>query len=148
MEKILVAVDGSEGSKTALARGAEVAKCTDSEVLLLWVQRSFLDFERSDPEISGLWRVMEDSKVKKEIEAAGKRFLNASKKYLNDKSVNRVQTLLRWGHPVEEILKVAEEEKPDLIVLGSRGKRVQKAFLGSVSREVSDRAEVSVMLGR
>jgi nucleotide-binding universal stress UspA family protein len=72
MEKILVAVDGSEGSKTALARCAEVAKCTGSEVLLLWVQRSFLDFERSDPEIHGLWRVMEDSKVKKEKRMQGR----------------------------------------------------------------------------
>jgi nucleotide-binding universal stress UspA family protein len=85
---------------------------------------------------------------KKGEEDAGKRFLKSCKKYLNDKSVKNVKTLLRWGHPVEEILKVAEEEKPDLIVLGSRGKRVRKAFLGSVSREVSDRAKVSVMLGR
>jgi nucleotide-binding universal stress UspA family protein len=148
MEKILVAVDGSEGSKKALARCAEIAKCMDCEVIVLWVQRSLLELERSNPQVEALKRVMEEQNIKKEIETSVRGFLNSSKKFLLDNSVREVKTLLLWGHPVEEILKVADEEKVDLIVLGSRGRRIGKAFLGSVSREVSDRAKASVMIGR
>ncbi len=148
MEKILVAVDGSEGSKKALSRGAEIAKGMGCEVVVLWVQRSFLELERSDPQVEALKRVMEEQDIKDEIEAPAKRFLESSRAYLLDSSVKKVKTLLRWGHPVEEILKAADEENVDLIVLGSRGRRIGKAFLGSVSREVSDRAGVSVMIGR
>lgn len=148
MEKILVALDGSEDSKKALARCSEIAKCMGCEVILLWVQRSLLELERSDPQVEALMRVMEEQDVKKEIETPAERFLESSKKYLLDKSVKKVKTLLRWGHPVEEILQVADEENVDLIVLGSRGRRIGKAFLGSVSREVSERAKVSVMIGR
>jgi nucleotide-binding universal stress UspA family protein len=148
MDKILVAVDGSEDSRKALARCAEIAKCLGSEVVVLWVQRSLLELERSDPQVEALRRVMEQQELKKEVEATVKRFLDSSERYLLDNSVKKVKTLLRWGHPVEEILRVADEEKVDLIVLGSRGRRIGKAFLGSVSREVSDRAKVSVMIGR
>jgi nucleotide-binding universal stress UspA family protein len=54
---------------------------------------------------------------------------------------------MRWGHPAEEILKVAEEEKAEIIVMGSRGRR-RGILLGSVSKEVVERAKVCVMVAR
>ena len=45
--------------------------------------------------------------------------------------------LIRLGHPVEEILKVADEEDCDVIVLGTHGKGfLEQTFLGSVSSSV------------
>jgi nucleotide-binding universal stress UspA family protein len=45
--------------------------------------------------------------------------------------------LIRLGNPVEEILKVADEEDCDVIVLGSHGKGfLKQTFLGSVSSSV------------
>jgi nucleotide-binding universal stress UspA family protein len=45
--------------------------------------------------------------------------------------------LIRLGNPVEEILKVADEEDCDVIVLGSHGKGfLEQTFLGSVSSSV------------
>jgi len=45
--------------------------------------------------------------------------------------------LIRPGNPVEEILKVADEEDCDVIVLGSHGKGfLEQTFLGSVSNSV------------
>jgi nucleotide-binding universal stress UspA family protein len=45
--------------------------------------------------------------------------------------------LIRLGQPVEEILKVAEEEDCDVIVLGTHGKGfLKQTFLGSVSNSV------------
>ncbi len=45
--------------------------------------------------------------------------------------------LIRMGHPVEEILRAADEEDCDVIVLGSHGKGfLKQTFLGSVSNSV------------
>jgi nucleotide-binding universal stress UspA family protein len=45
--------------------------------------------------------------------------------------------LIRMGHPVEEILKVVDEEGCDVIVLGTHGKGfLKQTFLGSVSSSV------------
>jgi nucleotide-binding universal stress UspA family protein len=55
--------------------------------------------------------------------------------------------LVQVGYPVEEILKVADEEGCDLIVLGSHGKGfLQHTFLGSVSRSVLDRSRKPVFI--
>jgi nucleotide-binding universal stress UspA family protein len=45
--------------------------------------------------------------------------------------------LIRPGNPVEEILKVVDEESCDVIVLGTHGKGfLKQTFLGSVSNSV------------
>jgi nucleotide-binding universal stress UspA family protein len=57
------------------------------------------------------------------------------------------KTLVLIGHPVEEILKVAEEEGCDIIVLGSHGKGfLKQTFLGSVSSTVLHRSRKPVFI--
>ncbi len=59
-----------------------------------------------------------------------------------------VRMLLPYGHPVEEILRVAHEEQDDsLIVMGSQGRGfLAHVFLGSVSHQVVRSAPVPVLL--
>jgi nucleotide-binding universal stress UspA family protein len=53
--------------------------------------------------------------------------------------------VVQVGYPLEEILKTADEEGCDLIVLGTHGKGfLRHAFLGSVSRSVLERARKPV----
>ncbi|HZO91071.1 MAG TPA: universal stress protein [Chthonomonadaceae bacterium] len=53
------------------------------------------------------------------------------------------------GHPVDKITQVAEREKADLIVLGSRGLGVSEAaLLGSVSDGVLHHAHCPVLIVR
>jgi nucleotide-binding universal stress UspA family protein len=55
--------------------------------------------------------------------------------------------VVQVGYPVEEILKVADEEGCDLIVLGNHGKGfLQQTFLGSISRSVLDRTRKPVFI--
>jgi len=56
------------------------------------------------------------------------------------------ETVMKTGHPADEILGTAKEEAVEMIVIGSRGKKVSHLFMGSVSREVVDRSEVPVFL--
>jgi len=56
-------------------------------------------------------------------------------------------TLVRPGHPVEEILKAAEEEACDILILGTHGKGfLKQTFLGSVARSVLDRTRKPVFI--
>jgi nucleotide-binding universal stress UspA family protein len=44
------------------------------------------------------------------------------------------ETVIRSGHPVEEIVKEARRSKSDLIIIGSHGKgAIESAVLGSVT---------------
>jgi nucleotide-binding universal stress UspA family protein len=58
-------------------------------------------------------------------------------------------TEIRMGNPSEEIIKAADELKPDSIVLGSHGHRgVKHLVLGSVSDRVLRHAHCSVLIVR
>jgi nucleotide-binding universal stress UspA family protein len=49
--------------------------------------------------------------------------------------------------PADEIMKTAQEENVDLIVVGSRGLTEVKAFLlGSVSSKVSHRSKCPILI--
>jgi nucleotide-binding universal stress UspA family protein len=55
--------------------------------------------------------------------------------------------LVPIGHPVEEILKVADEEGCDAIVLGTHGKGfLKQTFLGSVAGSVLQRTRKPVFI--
>jgi nucleotide-binding universal stress UspA family protein len=69
-------------------------------------------------------------------------------KAFEEKGITGVKAVIKEGHPAEEILKTAQEEGVEMIVIGSRGKRLSNLFMGSVSREVTNRADVSVLIAR
>ncbi len=54
--------------------------------------------------------------------------------------------MLREGDPAEEIVKTAEEEGVDLIILGTGKDIIDKRLLGSVSEKVVHSAPCNVML--
>lgn len=154
MKKILIAVDGSEDSNKAIEKGAKLAKGSDSEVVLVAVQRCLVELESYLPGISYLLKKTEQvdeeefnnrlKEFENKLASIGRGLLDESKKSLEKAGITNVKTVLKCGKPAEEILKVAEEEKADLIVIGSRGKGLSKTVFGSVSRAVAMGSKVSV----
>lgn len=148
MKKILIAVDGSENSDRALSQGGKLAKEMDSEIVLVAVQRSLefylpvLDYflKKTEPQ--------EEEELEKKFESLSRDLLKESKESLEKNGITKDKTVVRIGKPAEEILKVAEEEGADLIVIGSRGKGLAKTVFGSVSREVIMESKVSVLVAR
>lgn len=134
--KILIAIDGSEGSKKAIKFASNLAKESDSSVTLLHV---IPKIETTKEEIIIL--------LKEEIgssEKAGKRYLEDGKKIAEESGI-KAETKLLEGHEVEEILK--ESENFDLIVTGSQGKgKVDKFLLGSVSSDLVHKSKVPVLV--
>lgn len=66
--------------------------------------------------------------------------------HLDKKGITGIKPVVRKGHTAEEIIKVSKEEEVEMIILGCRSSRMHNLFMGSVSREVTNNAEVSVLL--
>jgi len=151
MKKILIAVDDTKGTKKAFEFICNMCACMRPEsIILVYVEkfegRSLIDEMLGEAELSTLREVLEGTEYKQALDEKANRILSYYKKAIEEKGVSGVRTMIREGHPADEILKAAEEEKVDMIVVGSRGRRVSHLLTGSVSREVVNRAEVPVMV--
>ena len=58
-----------------------------------------------------------------------------------------VRVVIKRGVPLKEILKIEEEEKVSLIVIGSHGKtNIEEMLMGSVSEKVVRQAKSPVLV--
>lgn len=61
----------------------------------------------------------------------------------------QVETLVTMGIPVEEILKVANEEEVDIVVMGTHGRTgIAHSIMGSVAENMVRRAPCPVLVVR
>jgi nucleotide-binding universal stress UspA family protein len=60
----------------------------------------------------------------------------------------QVDSLTKIGDPTDEILQIANELKPDIIALGSKGMGGFRGVIGSISRYILSVAECSVLIGK
>jgi len=135
-EKILVPLDGSEYSIRALKIAVQIALKFDGKITLMHVYS-----------IGGL--AISPTPVEEFIEAirkVGASILADGEKKVKAEGV-QVETLLREGHTVEQIVKTCREGKFNLIVMGARGlSKIKEMFLGSVSEGVTRHAYCPVLV--
>lgn len=136
-QKILVPLDGSDHSLRALKISIQISKEFNGEITLIHVY-------------SEVWPYgMFATSIEQCIEAArkaGADILADGKKKARTERVE-VETLLKEGHPVEEILKTAKKGDFDLIVMGARGiSRIRGILIGSVSDGVTRHAPCPVFV--
>ncbi len=142
---ILLATDGSDCARQALEYLRDFPFPADSRINLLTVldKEAFKGRKRtdfSDEEKDHL------KKTKKQIRKEGDRFMDDQAQVLMDKGW-KVNTLVRTGHPAEEIVLAAGELPTDLVIVGSHGWTAVKRFLlGSVSDRVLQYAPCSVLI--
>jgi len=154
MRRILLAVDDTKGSVKAaelLAGWATTLK--PEEVLVMHVQRMFGrslvgEALESDMDIEEIATALEGSEYQEKLDNRSRKVLSYFSKMLEDAGYSGVRPLVKQGHPAEQILATAQEEEVDLIVVGSRGKRLHSLLLGSVSREVANTSELPVLVVR
>lgn len=140
--KILLAVDGSDYSRYALEKGAEIAAGVPCELLVLTVS-NLVNFGSFGPLGYGPDTAVE---VPSQEEAAS--ILQAAEDFLTPFGL-KASTLQRVGSYAETILAVAEEKQVDLIIMGSHGRTgLQRFLLGSVSMQVMNHAPCSVMIAK
>ena len=138
--KILVAVDGSPFSSKALEHAISLAKTYRAKLTIIYVvhMRVYIAAEEAG--------FVTTAPLIHDMEEAGKSILDESAKVTFAQGIES-DTMLVHGIPEEQIMKKAEAEKYDLIVIGSRGRTAAKAFLlGSVSDRVSHHARLPVLV--
>ncbi len=154
MEKILVAVDDTKSSIQLIEVVAKLFPHNWPEtVLLLYVEkimgRSLMDdVLLSDSEIGTIKESLKGTEHQEMLDRKAEKVIDFFIKAFEEKGITGVKAVIKEGHPAEEILKTAQEEGVEMIVIGSRGKRLSNLFMGSVSREVTNRADVSVLIAR
>jgi len=154
MKKVLIAVDDTRSTKNVFTKCRDICKCMNPElIILLYVEkfegRSLMDEMLGDAELSTLREVLAGSEFKEAMDRKANAILEHYKRSLEEAPpVPRIKTIIKTGHPAEEILKAAKEENADMIIVGSRGKRSHSLLLGSVSREVANNADIPVLIVR
>ncbi len=154
MKRLLLSVDDTKASLAVVEAAGKFFKCAmPEEVYLLHVQKleghSIMDdLLLSDSEISTLKEALEGTEYKEKLDKKTEKLLDFFEEELKKRGVRNIIRVVRAGHPAEEILKAAKELNADMIIIGSRGRRLHNMFLGSVSREVVNNAEIPVLVAR
>jgi len=151
-EKILVPLDGSEHSLRALQIAIQIAKKFDGKITLIHVY-SVAVGPVIIPEPTTLTPpmipAMTPAEVSKAVEATrkvGSSILTDGEQKAKAEEV-QVETTLKEGHTVQEIVKTAKEGKFDLIVIGGRGiSKIRELLLGSVTDGVIHHAPCPVLV--
>jgi nucleotide-binding universal stress UspA family protein len=144
IKKILYATDLSKNSEYAFYYAVDMAKKRDAEIVIL---------HAIEPLSSRAFGTLTDKVLhdqqKASVEVIRNRLQKFCEKVEEKNSLACVHLVTKMvvevGYPAEEILKAADEEGCDLIILGSHGKGfLRHAFLGSVSRSVLERSRKPV----
>ncbi|MCL0070885.1 universal stress protein, partial [Dehalococcoidia bacterium] len=174
-EKVLVATDGSRPSIMGIEHAVQIAKEKKADLIALYVDTSFSDVDVRGYD-AFVWSVlkkeknMEDEDIKEmaigHIDAAsmvekyykdigkpaallkGESSLKVAESLAEEQGV-KVKTMVERGSAVKTIIKIADEENVDMIVIGSRGMTgFDRIMLGSVAEKVSALAPCPVLIVR
>ncbi len=134
-QKILVALENGVSDQTLIPHIKELAKIHNSQLLLVhvadgWVARNYTQLQLAESE-----------EMKND-----KQYLELTAKALRKENLV-VTTLLALGEPSQEIIKVGEKEKCDLIAMTSHGHRFfADIFWGSTIEEVRHESYIPLLI--
>ena len=140
-KKILIATDGSKATEKAVDFGIEIARLNGSKVYAVYV----IDITSFD---SILMDEVWEKDMQEQFEKTGRKATSCVEE--NAKAVGvEAESIILKGNPAKEIVDFAEEQKVDMIVVGSLGKSgVEQFVIGGVSEKVLRNAKVPVLVVR
>ena len=153
IKRILYATDLTKNSAYAFFYAADMAKRYNAKIVILhsvepiryiYGEEVPSRLEEMLQESKGQERKMDIEKIKKGLQE----FCKKAETQIGPPCAELVSKILvPLGHPVEEILKAADEESCDAIVLGTHGKGfLRQTFLGSVAGSVLERTRKPVFI--
>ena len=133
ISKILVAVDGSDPSFNASTYAIDFAKKNGAELIVLYIV-SPVPYSQFEYANIGRMKEIESN----EMEKAQREVVDKVKQKATENNVSvKTEVLIKYTSVVKEIVEYAEDNKVDMIVIGSRGVTgLKKILLGSVANGV------------
>ena len=174
--KLVVPLDGSDLAEVALPHVVEIASgCHIAQIFLVSVteeikgsvssawgiedssNREFHMPPAGGPIPTGTFHTgvvySSDAKRLKDIPAEVGRMAKTAWNYLSKKSEElaqkglQVEVRVLVGNPAEEIVSFAEEQKADLIIMGSKGKAgLSRWHMGNIAGKVARDTDIAVLL--
>ncbi len=139
IKKILVPIDFSDYSKSALKYAVNFAKSFNADMTLIYVVEPIVyppDFSMGQiaiPTVSTEW----DERAREELDKLAKTQIPADVK---------VKTIIKTGKPFVEIIETATEENIDLIIIATHGHSgVEHILFGSTAEKVVRKAPCPVL---
>lgn len=139
IKKVLVPIDFSDYSKSALKYAVNFAKSFNAEIILVYVVEPVIyppDFSMGQiamPSINTEW----DDRAKDELQKLAKSEIN---------EIANVKTIIKTGKPFVEIIETAKEENIDLIIIATHGHSgVEHILFGSTAEKVVRKAPCPVL---
>jgi nucleotide-binding universal stress UspA family protein len=148
-KQIMVPTDGSDNATRALGVAIELAKKFGTKLLIMTVTPRNRTVEGLASEYRGDSGVFQT--YYEEMDTRSERILSDSADFARKAGLADVQTeaIPAFDSITKQILEHAENEKIDLIVMGTRGLGgFRRLLLGSVSREVLAHAHCDVLVVR
>ncbi len=155
IKKILYATDLTNNSAYAFFYAVDMAKKHNASIVILHTiepispRMSYADsggfgLEKIAKQGKKEERVKDIEEIKKNIQE----FCRKTEAQLGSACVQLVtEIFVTIGHPVEEILKIADDESCDAIVMGTHGKGfLRQTFWGSVAGQVLERTRKPVFI--
>lgn len=151
MKKVLIALDYEPSAEKIAETGYTIATALNAEVVLLHViaEPAYYSSMEYSP-IMGFSGFVDSfdsglsAAVKIDITAKAQEFLNKSKTHLGNENIN---TLVTEGSFADSIVKAAQNEQADLIVMGSHSRRgLDKLLMENVAEKVLHLSSVPVMV--
>lgn len=137
-KKILVAYDGSEGAKLALGKASEISKAAKAEIHIVAVGRI--------PEYAET--VSEVEEEKEQAKSYYSKIMEEAANKLKQQGFTP-SVHIDFGKPADTILRIAEDLRVDLLVLGTHPHSVvRRRVLGATVDKVIDHAHCSVLVIR
>ncbi|MGC9517938.1 MAG: universal stress protein [Methanomicrobiales archaeon] len=145
-KKILLPTDGSEYAQRAGEHAIWLANQSMADIIVLNViETAYLQALPEDQLIT----VLDQG-----LRAESKRAVEDFEKIIMDRKCDgtcresmNVKTVIKEGHPVDMILETVDEEKIDLIIMGTAGKHgLDRLLLGSVTEKVVRTSKCPVLV--
>ena len=138
-KNILFPIDFSECSEQVFSNALQMAETFGAKLYLLFVARDISYLTTIDVSPDFLMNTVAEvaRAAEKKIEAFCGTHLGGFSNY---------ETKVALGNPAEEIVKYADDQGIDLIIMGTHGRKgLERTFMGSVADHVIKHAGVPVM---
>jgi nucleotide-binding universal stress UspA family protein len=139
IKKVLVPIDFSDYSKSALKYAVNFAKSFSADITLVYVVEPIIyppDFSMGQiaiPAVSTEW----DERAQEELDKLAKTEISKDVK---------VKSIIKTGKPFVEIIETAKEEEIDLIIIATHGHSgVEHILFGSTAEKVVRKAPCPVL---